>query len=139
MFNMNGGKLPDTGPISSSDEIRDGSSGRMARCAFAIIMTEANEMIVKLHDRMPVSSILDDWPTWLDEVEGDPAALLRSRYGSQRAGEQPEEQRLRIVAGLDDGSSALPSRLSQPIQHVLVVIRPVPWRSVADIEFEGLR
>ena len=41
------------------------------------IITYANEIIGELHDRMPVILEPPYRPTWLGEVEGDPAALLR--------------------------------------------------------------
>ena len=44
---------------------------------FTIITTNANETVRELHNRMPVILEQQDWPTWLGEVEGDPAALLR--------------------------------------------------------------
>ena len=44
---------------------------------FTIITTYANEMVGELHDRMPVILEPSDWPTWLGEVEGAPAALMR--------------------------------------------------------------
>jgi putative SOS response-associated peptidase YedK len=34
-------------------------------------------VVGELHDRMPVILEPEDWPTWLGEVEGDPATLLR--------------------------------------------------------------
>jgi putative SOS response-associated peptidase YedK len=37
---------------------------------FTIITTNANQMMAKLHDRMPVILEPQDWPTWLGEVEG---------------------------------------------------------------------
>jgi putative SOS response-associated peptidase YedK len=33
--------------------------------------------MAKLHERMPVILEPADWPVWLGEVEGNPAALLR--------------------------------------------------------------
>ncbi len=45
---------------------------------FTIITTFANEFVGKLDDRVPVIREPQDWPTWLGEVEGDLAALLRS-------------------------------------------------------------
>jgi len=33
--------------------------------------------MAELHDRMPVILEKQDWPTWLGEVEGDHADLLR--------------------------------------------------------------
>ena len=44
---------------------------------FTIITTHANETVGELHDRMPVILEPADWPTWLGEVEGDPAGLLK--------------------------------------------------------------
>jgi putative SOS response-associated peptidase YedK len=34
-------------------------------------------VVGELHDRMPVILEPEDWPTWLEEVEGDPTTLLR--------------------------------------------------------------
>ena len=50
--------------------------GKVLR-TFTIITTYASEIIGELHDRMPVILEPPDWPTWLGEVEGDPAALMR--------------------------------------------------------------
>ena len=44
---------------------------------FTIVTTDANKMIAELHDRMPVFLAAADWPVWLGEAEGDPAALLK--------------------------------------------------------------
>jgi putative SOS response-associated peptidase YedK len=44
---------------------------------FAIGTANANETVGELHDRMPVILEPEDWPTWLGEVERDPATLLR--------------------------------------------------------------
>jgi putative SOS response-associated peptidase YedK len=44
---------------------------------FNIITTNAIALMAELHDRMPVILESEDWPTWLGEVEGDPATLLR--------------------------------------------------------------
>jgi putative SOS response-associated peptidase YedK len=43
---------------------------------FAIITTDANMEMAKVHDRMPVILEPEDWPVWLGEAEGDPATLL---------------------------------------------------------------
>lgn len=45
--------------------------------SFAIITTEANAQMAVLHNRMPVILEPADWPSWLGETDGDPAALLR--------------------------------------------------------------
>ena len=44
---------------------------------FAIITTDANATMARIHERMPVVLEPADWPLWLGEVEGEPAALLR--------------------------------------------------------------
>ena len=44
---------------------------------FAIVTTDAIGADGELHGRMPVILEPEDWPTWLGQVEGDPAALLR--------------------------------------------------------------
>jgi putative SOS response-associated peptidase YedK len=44
---------------------------------FAIVTTDANGADGRLHGRMPVILEPEDWPTWLGQVEGDPAGLLR--------------------------------------------------------------
>lgn len=45
--------------------------------SFCIITTEPNALMVPIHDRMPVVLEPSDWPVWLGEADGDPAALLR--------------------------------------------------------------
>jgi putative SOS response-associated peptidase YedK len=44
---------------------------------FTIITTNANATVGELHNRMPVIVEQQDWPTWLGEVAGDRATLLR--------------------------------------------------------------
>ena len=44
---------------------------------FAILTTAANAAMMPLHERMPVILEPSDWPLWLGETPGDPAALLR--------------------------------------------------------------
>lgn len=44
--------------------------------SFAILTTEANADMAKVHHRMPVILERQDWPLWLGEANGDPAALL---------------------------------------------------------------
>jgi putative SOS response-associated peptidase YedK len=50
-------------------------SGEVSR-TFAIITTDANELMRPIHNRMPVILEPDDWPAWLGETAGDPATLL---------------------------------------------------------------
>lgn len=45
--------------------------------SFAIITTDANQIMSQVHNRMPVILEEMDWPVWLGEREGDPTALLR--------------------------------------------------------------
>ena len=45
--------------------------------SFTIATTTANNTLRELHERMPVILDQPDWPLWLGEAEGDPAALLR--------------------------------------------------------------
>ncbi len=56
--------------------------------------------MVPIHNRMPVVIETADWPVWLGEEEGDPAALLRPAgddvlrsWPVQRACERSAEQR----------------------------------------------
>ena len=44
--------------------------------SFAIVTTAAGPDIAELHDRMPVIVEPANWPLWLGETAGDPAALL---------------------------------------------------------------
>ena len=53
-----------------------GPDGEVVR-SFAIVTTAANATMASVHDRMPVILKPADWPAWLDEAAGDPAALLR--------------------------------------------------------------
>lgn len=45
--------------------------------SFCIITTGPNALMVPIHDRIPVVLETADWPVWLGEADGDPAALLR--------------------------------------------------------------
>lgn len=53
-----------------------GTDGSVMR-TFTIVTTSANTTLRPLHERMPVVLEPVDWPTWLGEIEGDPASLLR--------------------------------------------------------------
>jgi putative SOS response-associated peptidase YedK len=50
--------------------------GTVAR-TFTIVTTSASADVTALHDRMPVILDQTDWPAWLGDTDGDPAALLR--------------------------------------------------------------
>ena len=45
---------------------------------FAILTTAANADIAALHERTPVILEQSDWPLWVGEADGDPAALLHA-------------------------------------------------------------
>ena len=53
-----------------------GEGGEVLR-TFAIITTDANQLMAHVHNRMPVIVEEADWPVWLGETEGDAASLLR--------------------------------------------------------------
>ena len=53
-----------------------GADGTVLR-SFAIVTTNANPVLRLLHERMPVILEPVDWPAWLEEVAGDPGAMLR--------------------------------------------------------------
>jgi putative SOS response-associated peptidase YedK len=51
------------------------SSGEWAR-TFAVITTDANELVADIHNRMPVILAPGDYPRWLSD-EPDPGDLMR--------------------------------------------------------------
>ena len=53
-----------------------GSPDGAVERTFAIVTAHASLDVAGLHDRMPVIVEPEDWPVWLGEVDGDPAALL---------------------------------------------------------------
>jgi putative SOS response-associated peptidase YedK len=52
---------------------RDQEGGRITSCT--IITTDPNELVGRLHDRMPVVLAKGDWDRWLDPGFGDPETL----------------------------------------------------------------
>jgi putative SOS response-associated peptidase YedK len=54
---------------------KDPTSGEWVR-TFAIITTDANELVADIHDRMPVILARSDYTRWLGE-EPDPRDLMR--------------------------------------------------------------
>ncbi len=52
--------------------------------SFAVITTTAVDALGHLHERMPVVLEPADWPAWLGEADGDPAALLRPSLAGLR-------------------------------------------------------
>ena len=55
---------------------KDPASGEWVR-TFAIITTDANELIAEIHDRMPLIIEPSDYARWLGE-EPDPSDLMRA-------------------------------------------------------------
>ena len=49
--------------------------GKVIR-TYCIITTDANSLVAPINDRMLVMLEKEDWPVWLGEQPGDPAALL---------------------------------------------------------------
>ena len=54
---------------------KDPTSGEWMR-TFAIITTDANELVAEIHDRMPLILAPTDYARWLSE-EPDPGDLMR--------------------------------------------------------------
>jgi putative SOS response-associated peptidase YedK len=52
-----------------------GEGGEVLR-TFAIVTTDANQVMAPIHNRMPVILEESDWPLWLGEREGEPGTLL---------------------------------------------------------------
>ena len=52
--------------------------------SFTILTTAANDALRPLHARMPVLIEPADWPLWLGETAGEPAALLRPSAAALR-------------------------------------------------------
>ncbi|HEY2614034.1 MAG TPA: SOS response-associated peptidase [Reyranella sp.] len=48
---------------------------------YCILTVEAVAPVAAIHDRMPLMLEEQDWPLWLGEVPGDPAALLHPPSG----------------------------------------------------------
>jgi putative SOS response-associated peptidase YedK len=87
---------------------KDPTSGEWIR-TFAIITTDANEMVAEIHDRMPLIIAPGDYKRWLSD-EPDPHELMRSyRAGPMRI--WPISTRVK-KPGNDDASILEPIELS---------------------------
>ena len=53
-----------------------GGDGEVVR-SYTVVTTNAVDQLGHLHERMPVVLEPADWPAWLGEAPGDPAALMR--------------------------------------------------------------
>nr|WP_295744933.1 SOS response-associated peptidase [uncultured Acidocella sp.] len=51
-------------------------TGKVLR-TFTLITTTPNQVAARVHDRMPVVVLREDWPVWLGEEAGQAAQLLR--------------------------------------------------------------
>lgn len=58
-------------------ESRHPGDGGRPVLTFAIVTTPANREMASVHHRMPLVLEESDWPLWLGETDGNPAALLR--------------------------------------------------------------
>jgi putative SOS response-associated peptidase YedK len=61
--------------VRNRHERKDPASGEWTR-TFAIVTTDANELVADIHDRMPVILSRYDYARWLSE-EPDPRDLMR--------------------------------------------------------------
>ena len=66
---------PKNGGLFAFAGIRERWEGAEPLETFAILTTEPNELLAKLHDRMPVILSAEAWDRWLDPGADDPAAL----------------------------------------------------------------
>jgi len=76
-----------TGRSWRSPGFGKGGAARAARAArwsgsYTVVTTSAVDQLGHLHERMPVVLERDEWPAWLGEVPGDPAALLARPSGA---------------------------------------------------------
>lgn len=78
-----GGKLPHAvaradGQVMVLAGLWDGwrsPDGEVVR-SYTVVTTNAVDQLGHLHERMPVVLEREDWPAWLGEAPGDPAALM---------------------------------------------------------------
>jgi putative SOS response-associated peptidase YedK len=77
-----GTKLPwylhrtDRAPLALAGVWQDWERGDERLTTVAIVTTAANEMMARIHHRMPVILEPADWPLWLGEEEGKAAPLM---------------------------------------------------------------
>ncbi len=86
-----GGKLPhavarEDGAVLVLAGLWDGwrgEGGEVIR-SYTVVTTNAVDQLGHLHERMPVVLEREDWPAWLGEAPGDPAALMRPSQAAFR-------------------------------------------------------
>jgi putative SOS response-associated peptidase YedK len=68
---------------------------------FAILTTSANELVLPLHDRMPVILPAEAWDAWLDPVHPDPLALraLLAPFPAEAMERQPASPSINRAGG----------------------------------------
>ncbi len=111
-----GGKLPHAvargdGQVMVLAGLWDGwrsEDGEVVR-SYAVVTTNAVDQLGHLHERMPVVLEREDWPAWLGETPGNPAALMRPSQAAFRV--WPVSSRVNsvrndgpdLIASLDGG------------------------------------
>jgi putative SOS response-associated peptidase YedK len=90
---------------------KDPASGEWIR-TFAIIMTDANELVAEIHDRMPLIIPPGDYARWLSD-EADPADLMR-RFPAEPMRIWPISTRVNKPEN-DDPSIVEPIKLSTAV------------------------
>ena len=90
---------------------KDPASGEWIR-TFAVITTDANELVSEIHDRMPAILAPSDYTRWLSE-EPDPRQLMRPfsaglmrMWPISRRVNKPENDDPLIIEPIDLGSDA---------------------------------
>lgn len=96
---------------------KDRDSGEWVR-TFTIVTTEANELVSKLHDRMPVVIAPEDRERWLSDP--DPSDLLRP-YPADRMTMWP-------VSQLVNSPKNDAAELLVPVED------PFPWREESEVD-----
>lgn len=92
--------------------------------SFTVVTTEANPRLALLHDRMPVVVPEADWPLWLGEAEGDPAALVRP-FPAEAFAVWPVSTRVNLVRADDPGLLA-PAAGAEPVPGLAEATGPPP-------------
>ncbi len=71
----------DGSPIAFAGVWQDWARGDEAFTTCAIVTTESNGGVAKIHHRMPVAIAPDDWPLWLGEAGKGAATLMHAPPG----------------------------------------------------------
>jgi len=68
----------DAAPMVFGGIWQDWGQGDDALTSFAIVTTNANDAMAKIHHRLPVILTPDQWPLWLGEAGKGAARLMKS-------------------------------------------------------------